>query len=464
MLGERNLPPREQTGSEPRPDGEAPEKLSLPRVLLTAVACLIPVAWVAGVVARLSVNAPFSDEWELVPLLQKQAAGTLRVADVWAQHNEHRSFFPELIMLKLARLTHWDIRAEVVLNLALAAGVLALLLFLLKRTVAPVGGGLFAVAAVAFSWMAFSPRQWENWLWGWEMAWFLCNLGAVAAATILTQWVPRRSPWIVVACASAAAGVASFSLAAGLGTWIAFLVIFAARSELRRGLWLWVPAALATFALYFHRYHSGPGGGLGYTLRHPVQFAAYVLGYVGAPIAGKLGPSIAVGLGVCVIFVAATAYLAFRHPQELRRSIVWVALGLYGLLDAALTASGRLYLGLVASQNSRYTTLSMLVALSALALGFVAARSYQQQAHPAPRLVRTAQVVVIAGLAGVLFLGYNKSMWRLWFQHDRLEVGAACLRSATGPQAACLGTLYPNASIEWDRLQYLRAKGIGGLP
>jgi len=179
-----------------------PERNSRARI---AAACLVPVGWVAFLVGKLSVNVPFSDEWELVPLLRKQAARSLRWADVWAQHNEHRSFFPELIMLKVARFTHWNIRAEVLVNLVLAAMTLAVLLFLLKRTLGLLGRGPYAVAAVLFSWMMFSPRQWENWLWGWQMAWFLSNLSAVVAAAVLSQWPDRRPSWLGLAFAATGA-------------------------------------------------------------------------------------------------------------------------------------------------------------------------------------------------------------------------------------------------------------------
>jgi hypothetical protein len=436
----------------------------VPYRALIAAACLVPVAWVAILVARLSVNTPFWDEWELVPLLQKQAAGTLRLGDLLAQHNEHRSLFPELIMLKMARLTHWNIRPEVLLGVLLAALTLAVLLFLLQRTVRQQGWGPYALAAVIFSWMMFSPRQWQNWLWGWQMAWFLSNLSAVVAAAVLSQWPDRRPSWLGVAAAAAAAIVGSFSLAAGLSAWAALLVVFAARKQLRPGLPIWILAAAATLALYLHHFHLSAGAGAGYALRHPTGFILYFLGYVGAPVAGQVRLSVVAGLLICVTLVVSCAYLARRHPDVLRRSSAWVALSIYGLLGAAITGLGRLDLGVTQSQASRYTTLSMLVALSTVALGFIAARSYERDAQPAASLSKGLRAFVVLAAAAVVFLSYNKSLWRLGYQHDLLTAGHVCLRTAQGPSDPCLLKLYPNPVIEWNRLAYLRATGIGGLP
>src|SRR5438046_7390687 len=59
------------------------------------------------------VDFPVLDEWDgTAPLFEKMTDGTLGIADFFAQHNEHRIFFPRLIFFALGRLTHWNIRAE----------------------------------------------------------------------------------------------------------------------------------------------------------------------------------------------------------------------------------------------------------------------------------------------------------------------------------------------------------------
>src|SRR5205823_6120927 len=74
------------------------------------------------------------------PLFEKMQDGTLGVADFFAQHNEHRIFFPRLIFFALGRLTHWNIRTElwVVWLLALVC------LFSIRQMAGPSRTGGFA--------------------------------------------------------------------------------------------------------------------------------------------------------------------------------------------------------------------------------------------------------------------------------------------------------------------------------
>ncbi|HZS38481.1 MAG TPA: hypothetical protein VFF06_16715, partial [Polyangia bacterium] len=63
---------------------------------------LVPAIALAAFVWRFGVDVPYWDQWELVPLLKGAHDGTLRAADFFALHNEHRLVVPRLIMLGLA--------------------------------------------------------------------------------------------------------------------------------------------------------------------------------------------------------------------------------------------------------------------------------------------------------------------------------------------------------------------------
>src|SRR5262245_62975011 len=77
----------------------------------------IPLAYLIVMVATYSVDVPFADQWALVPLLEKSYRGTLTLRDLWSQHNEHRLLFPRMIMLVLARLSGWNLRYELAVNI-----------------------------------------------------------------------------------------------------------------------------------------------------------------------------------------------------------------------------------------------------------------------------------------------------------------------------------------------------------
>src|SRR4051812_3095927 len=77
-----------------------------------AVLLLAPLAYLLRLTARYGIKYPFWDEWDFVSIIHKYNAHTLKIADLWAQHNEHRIFFPNIIMLTLATHTHWNVRYE----------------------------------------------------------------------------------------------------------------------------------------------------------------------------------------------------------------------------------------------------------------------------------------------------------------------------------------------------------------
>ena len=66
---------------------------------------LLPPSYLLYLIARWGVDLPFWDQWEFVPLLEKMAGADLQLQDLTARHNEHRIFFPRLVMLALAWLS-----------------------------------------------------------------------------------------------------------------------------------------------------------------------------------------------------------------------------------------------------------------------------------------------------------------------------------------------------------------------
>src|SRR5271165_7446929 len=77
------------------------------------IALAAPALSILLLISIYGVNIPAGDQWDEVPLLlEKMHEGTLSLRHFFAQHNEHRIFFPRLIMFTLALLTHWNIKVE----------------------------------------------------------------------------------------------------------------------------------------------------------------------------------------------------------------------------------------------------------------------------------------------------------------------------------------------------------------
>ena len=151
------------------------------------LSAIVPLAFLLVVMAKLCVPVPFLDAWDLVPLLQKMDAGNLALSDLWTLHNEHRLFFPQIVMLGLARLTNWDIRFELATSVLLAVGIF----LLMSRQVMITARGLqmqalfWAIPLIAI--VVFSIAQYQSWLWGWQLQIFLSVFGVVGGIFLLAN-------------------------------------------------------------------------------------------------------------------------------------------------------------------------------------------------------------------------------------------------------------------------------------
>ena len=79
---------------------------------------LIPAAVYLWFVHSFAVNAIYYDQWDNVALLTRSPYGYLYTAHptllvrLWQQHNENRTFFPNLVVLALGSWTHLNVIVE----------------------------------------------------------------------------------------------------------------------------------------------------------------------------------------------------------------------------------------------------------------------------------------------------------------------------------------------------------------
>ena len=124
----------------------------------TALIILNPIA-VAVLVWRFHVDVPFWDQWDFVPDLDRLFSGQLDLSFLFRQHNEHRMFFPRLIMLALARVTHWSIGWELVVSYLLTWGIFLFLVKQLFHFYPEVRRIFLVFPIILFSWLTFSMNQ-----------------------------------------------------------------------------------------------------------------------------------------------------------------------------------------------------------------------------------------------------------------------------------------------------------------
>ena len=221
------------------------------------------------------------DEWTWAPLVLALHDGTLHLGDLWAQQQAHRSFVPMALMLALAQLDGWNVHIETFVNILLALATQALLFVLCGRLDETRRVAAFGLGSL----LLFSLLQAENWLWGFQLSWFLVNLFVVAVVVLLGTRKPLGFIGAVLAAIAA-----SCSLIFGFGAWIAGIVMLI---RCRGLLVAWCAIGVCFAALFSIGYHPPRFENGWASLSTPFAVAQFILVYLGDPLAAWAGRYVA---------------------------------------------------------------------------------------------------------------------------------------------------------------------------
>ena len=399
-------------------------------------------------IAQNGENVPVEDDLFMIPLFQAHDEGTLGLGEFWAVHNEHRPLVPRATDFGLGLLTKWDLRVELYRNFAVVVATLAVLVAAMRRTLDRTA---LVAASIVASLVLFSPVHWENWLWGWQLQWWLSNLAAVGALWSLSFGVDR-SPRRGLALAAACALVATLSLGQGLLVWPAGLALLL----LRRRPWrAWALLAAGTYVVYFIGWErpSTLGSKTAF-LERPLDFADFVTQCLGRSLAVDGTTGNLVGAAVAASFLAAAGYvLVHRRDAELvDRAAFWLGTGLYSLGTALVTGVARLEIG--DGARSRYAVVAALLAIGTLGLILAIVRTH----GVAGRRLALATVALPLLLVALVNARHGaESMDRVGGYSDGV---AACTQRARTAADPCLaGSVY---AAHFDWIAYVRRKGWAG--
>jgi hypothetical protein len=428
-----------------------------------AVLILSPIALLVAALARYSVNVPFWDQWELVTIFEKSVNGTLGFADFFAQHNEHRILFPRLIMFTLATLTHWNTLYEVATNVILACGIFGVFYVLLRRTF--VSKKLLYAVTFFVSLILFSPDQFENWMWGWQLQWFANVLGLVVAVWALSSWKPKKAPAFRLAFAILAAVFATYSLASGLFVWIVCLPLLWFSKDLKKYMYVWIVAGLITIWVHYIGYVDPayhPSKLL--FLQQPLEFVKYFLVYMGRPLAIDFSLALATAVGYMGIIIAGFIFIFKRYAGQLATPLLpWIAIGLYAIFAGLSTDISRLGFGVEQAYSSRYITLSCLLLIAICVISFKIIELANLDRERTQQIAKKTAIIFMSAVFVLVGVNYYKGLRQMKDRHEYLLTVRECARTATGPEDSCLLKLYPNKEVVWPRLQFLRSIHWGGL-
>ncbi len=194
---------------------------------------LPPLLTIALTIA-LHVDVPYYDQWDLLPLLHAYYQGTLQWQDLMQPHNGHILLLPQMVMLLLAVLTHWNTMAEVLFGFSCML-INWLLLEHMANTL--LARTLSIAEKTVLSLLVFSLTQAQNWLWGWQLQ---IPLALLFILTGFCSLLYIRNHLVAFVAAALCGGAATFSFAGSLPFWIAVTPLIWQRQRVLLLPWLMI--------------------------------------------------------------------------------------------------------------------------------------------------------------------------------------------------------------------------------
>ena len=327
--------------------------------LLTGFGFCVPIIGYFYLLSQYSLNVIVGDQWDDITVIKDSYLHGIDWSSLWALHNENRLLFPNIIVIVLAHTVNFNIQVEEYLGALMLLAAAALMIWAHKRR-SPSTPWLY-YCPVAF--LTFSVVQWQNTLWGFQMAWYLVLLCFAASLVFLDR--PTLS-WWVFGMAVVVGVIGSFSSLQGLIIWpVGVLLLYHRRRPWPLAV-VWIVAGAASIFLYFHNFSNAAGEAPNFVWQHPfvaIRFYLALIGdIVGDPLSNRPPNDAVIAFGLVVVFVAVvTVLMCGIRRDERSGGVIGVALTCFGLLFAATVTQGRVIYGYVSAGQSRYTTFDLLV-------------------------------------------------------------------------------------------------------
>ena len=272
-------------------------------------------------------------------------------SEISAIHSEQNILVPSLFALLLSAIRRgWVITRETSLSVSVLFATLGVWWRVIIQIV-PTDRRYWTLALISL--LASSLTQAENWMWGFQMSFFISNL--CVAVVVLTFVVSDRGwslPLGIVALV-----VASYSIGFGLTCTLGGVVFYGITR--RKGAFaVWTSVSIVLIVLYRSSYRA--------TLYHPLDgsfahqlslMAQFSLIALGAPIARSISE------GVCEVLGVVAIALLVMHVRPWLLSLgedcydwALLALALMAIIGAMEVAYGRSFEGLGAALGGRFTT------------------------------------------------------------------------------------------------------------
>ncbi len=355
---------------------------SWPFFATTIFVVAVAVGIAAFDIAHASVDVVFSDTWGYIRMVDGFLSGAFAPSEILRAHNQNRSAVLVGALLASAKFDHFNQKNIEYLGVVFASLTLANVIYLIfvlfenrpleKAIVAGVAKSCGVLACPVRKFLALD--QLRLLLHGGVLGDFDRGHGAMRAGRRL-----RLTKAGLFVAAVILSELALLSVGGGVVVWVVNLVqiglaivLFQARAV--GALLAYLAVAMVSVGAYLWGLNAG--GSLSVLLSKPLEgLAFFVIGtgnsVVGLFVQGShLGPILwldfLVELVLDLILLFVLAYFVSLPRDEKKRSLPLIALILFGVLEQALIAYGRLPLGLSNAATARYSTLTLIAPMVAL--------------------------------------------------------------------------------------------------
>jgi hypothetical protein len=426
--------------------------------ILAGLLVVLPVLSMLFLLVHNSVNVAFWDQWPFVDLMAKLQHGTLSIRDLWLQHNEHRILVPQATELVVGKITGFNFRIPVVMNVITAGGSLTILILMLRRSF--LNRKIVAILAIVFAWLLFSPLAAINWIWGFQLAFFMCVFFTLASIWLLTKETVLKDNRLFI-LAILLAAITTYCNGNGMLIWpIGFGILLWSRAS-RNQLIYWAAAAVILIGSYLYHFNR-PGGELSAStvLKEPLAVLKYTFTYLGRTLATTPQGAKYTGMALVMILLV-SCYFIYRK-RMIKNIIGWLGLAAYVILTALLAAMSRLNFGVNhAFVAISYTTISVLFVLVVLAVGSYAlslwVKDFNKKQLPAYLAVFFVSGAAFALPVQAYIFNYNLGVTNVRGLNQHFKKVQHCVYTATSEADDCLLLASPDKKEVWRQIQYLRS-------
>jgi len=268
-------------------------------------------------------------------------------------------------MLSMGTLTHYNNIFEMLLSWI----VLVALGFILFKVFCRYFGYSQStlIKFIPVVWLIFSLRQWENLLWGFQIAWFMVVLFIILALYLLGNKIVKV--WHFTGAVTSGI-LASFSSIHGLLVWPVGVIFIVMNQLILNGvdkksfikfLSIWIITGIIVFIIYFNNFHLILGDMSILKTENILSIPAYFLMAFGGAFGVEKVSSMIFGILLVIICIVICIFL-IRNRHNFKNSGIALGIALLAFAFAyyLMLLVGRSGLGVEQGISSRYTTVTVI--------------------------------------------------------------------------------------------------------